>query len=622
MSLCLRFPKLRTSTSAGDLVMLGSGGRFGMPGPSRIAIQLKEAGSVGRWDDEAEQVTVVMSGSLTSVPAPLRPGAGTDGARALASLYAERGKNAFRLVDGAYCAVVLDWRREAIVIARDKLGIARSYLRREGETVTFSDSLVDLLAAEEHSFDLDISSVYAFLTIGWIPTPHSMFQGVEKLPAGTWLESTNRSLEQGVYYDVPHSPTLEHRRSADELNRTIVEHLDRSVARGLELGGRWGAFLSGGVDSGSVVASLGRVEGHSFPTYFGGFAAQLNRYLPNPEEPAMSQAVSESVGSTHHMVWLEPQVVETAFEVVGALEEPVCDGGCLVLAEVMRIARNDADGLMTGIGGDFLFTGERRHMVLNLLRMMGPIPDPAWRLLNAALGLPLLTRNARISQVHFDLTRLIDVRRLSLETMYAGFFLQGEPAEMESLLLPEVRAMVDRDPAQEMNESFARSADLDPLQRFLYLDLKHQTPEHCVREAETLGRHFGVKVHHPFLDSEFVDFAMSIPASEKATGLKLKVPLKRAMRGRVPDEVLDRKKGGLGSPIRWWVTQRDGAVANVLSRENLERRGIVSPDVVERFRQETARGSQDHSKLLWSLFTLEVWLQQFVDARPGASRIR
>ena len=92
------------------------------------------------------------------------------------------------------------------------------------------------------------------------------------------------------------------------------------------------------------------------------------------------------------------------------------------------------------------------------------------------------------------------------------------------------------------------------------------------------------------------------------------------MRGRVPDEVLDRKKGGLGSPIRWWVTQSDGFVATVLSRSNLERRGIVSADAVERFRQETFNGTHDHTKLLWSLFTLEIWLRRFVDNRSGTAR--
>jgi asparagine synthase (glutamine-hydrolysing) len=284
----------------------------------------------------------------------------------------------------------------------------------------------------------------------------------------------------------------------------------------------------------------------------------------------------------------------------------------------MRVARDETDGLMTGIGGDFLFTGERRHMVLNLLDLMRPVPEPVWRLLNWGLGLPPFARNARLSQMNFDLARVLAVRNLSLEAMYAGFFLQGDPPALKSLLLPETQARIGRDPTQEMHDSFRASAGLDPLGRFLYLDLKHQTPEHCVREAEMLGRHFGLTIHNPFLDADFVDFAMSIPSTQKVSGLRLKVPLKHAMRGRVPDEVLDRKKGGLGSPIRWWVTQPDGFISQVLARANIEQRGLLSADAIERFRQATATGAYDYTKLLWSVFTLELWLRQFADTRPGA----
>jgi len=172
---------------------------------------------------------------------------------------------------------------------------------------------------------------------------------------------------------------------------------------------------------------------------------------------------------------------------------------------------------------------------------------------------------------------------------------------------------VSRDPLKEIKLYFQRAADLDPLGRFLYLDLKNQATEHSVREAETLGRHFGLNVYNPFLDAELVDFAMTIPIADKVSGLTVKVPLKKAMRGRVPDEVLDHKKGGLASPIRWWVTQPDGFVASVLSRRNIERRGMFSADTVEQFRRATANGARDYSKLLWSLFTLELWLQRFVD---------
>lgn len=607
MSFCIRFPKHRSPSLEKNLTILRTGASRGAWGQSGIVVSVTDYRLAGHWDGIAERLTTFVSGSLTNVPEGFRPGTGGAAARVLGSLYAAHSVDAFAQVDGSFCAAILDWRQGTITLVRDKLGKSRAYLCRDRESITFSDQLSDLLEAEGRRFDLDIDSMHAFLAIGWIPAPRSMFRGVEKLRPGTTLVSHGGEVTQTTYYDLPHD------RSSTFPQGGVAEHLDRSVDSGLSLGGRWGSFLSGGVDSSSVVSSLARGDRRGIPTYFGGFSPYLNRYLPNPEEPAMSQLVANRFKTKHHMLWLGPETVETAQEIVGALEEPVSDGGCIVLGAVMRAAREEVDGLMTGIGGDFLFTGERRHMVLNLLRFMRPVPNHIWRSLRWLSGAQPLASSARLSQMHFDLTRLLALQNLSLEEMYLGFFLQAEETELRALFLPGAQRGVKRDPFQEIHDHFRDAAELAPLDRFLYLDLKTNIPDDLVREADTLGKHFGLNIYNPFLNSEFVDFAMSVPAVDKVSGVKLKVPLKHAMRGRVPDKVLNRKKGGLGSPIRWWVTQPDGFVASVLSRATIDRRGMFSPDLVEGFRYATATGSRDYSKLLWSLFTLELWLRQFVD---------
>ena len=222
-------------------------------------------------------------------------------------------------------------------------------------------------------------------------------------------------------------------------------------------------------------------------------------------------------------------------------------------------------------------------------------------------------RNARVSQLHFDIARLVGLQALPLPEMYAGFFMQAEPEELEALLEPSAVSSLTRDPLDEIKEFFDEAAEMDPISQFLYLDLKTQSPEHCLREIETLSRHHGLIAYNPFVDSEFVDFAMGVPSADKVSQLQLKLPLRNAMRQRLPGRVLDRRKGGLGSPIRWWVTQPDGIVAEALSSTRLGRRGVVRLDTVEKFRKATATGAKDYSKLLWSLFTLELWFERFVD---------
>src|SRR5262249_30822125 len=269
--------------------------------------------------------------------------------------------------------------------------------------------LSDLLRVAPSNPELDLDSIYAFLMIGWVPTPHSMLRGVEKLAPGTFIEIRAGAFSQTEYYDIPHS-SASLQRSPNSAPERIAEYLDRAVDRGQRIGGRWGSFLSGGVDSSSVVSSLARSNRGAFPTYFGGFDADLNQYLPNPEEPAMSKLVAERFGTLHRQLWLGPQATETMPEIVAALEEPVSDGGCIVIAEGMKAARWEGEGLMAGFGGLFLFPGGPRPMVLNLLRYLGFAPDPAWRVAIWLSGLPMPARHARVSQLHFDIERLFAAR--------------------------------------------------------------------------------------------------------------------------------------------------------------------------------------------------------------------
>ena len=232
MALCITFPKR-------DLQ------RADMDGASSVQHRLASDPRVGRVGSETGDVTILLSGTLTGVPAPHRPCMGAAAAGVLADLYRRHGAAAFSHVDGAFCAAIVDRQREAIVLARDKLGIARAYLSRQGGSVTFSDSMSDLMAARDERHQVDVDSLYAFLMIGWIPTPHSMFRDVEKVPAGTILEFRRGGFETTTYYDVPHRAGGVVSRSS-ALSREVTEHLDRSVERGLALGGRWGRFSAAG----------------------------------------------------------------------------------------------------------------------------------------------------------------------------------------------------------------------------------------------------------------------------------------------------------------------------------------------------------------------------------------
>ena len=613
MALWVRLPKDRERLLREDLSI--AIGAAATPDSGRLQVKLASSRFVGLHHDSQGRASTFVSGGVTRAVAPCNPGLGARAAEAVSNAYAQ---GALQGIEGNFIAAIFDWERNSAVLVRDKIGIARAYVHETDQALIFSDSLADIVD-DNRALSLDLDSVHAFLTLGWIPSPHSMFREIAKLEAGALLKWKDGTAQHAKYYDVPHAGLLLRSRPSRELSEDIRVLLNESVDAGAALGEKWGSFLSGGVNSSSVVASLAR-NGAPLQTYFGGFEPALNKYLPNPEEPEMSKLVASACGTDHHMMWLGPEVLDDAAGVIEALEEPVCDGGCLLVNAIMQQAQTEVDAMMTGVGGDFLFSGERRHVVPNLLRYMRLAPRPLWQALRALIANSPLSKSARLSQLNFDLTRLLNVSALSPQDMYAGFFLQADHEDIKTLFVGEALSKLTRDTLAENAALFAEVRDRDLLAQFLYLDLKTQCTEHCVRETETLGRRYGLSIYNPFLDSRLVDYAMTIPSTDKVIGLAMKMPLKNAMRGVVPNSVLDRKKGALGSPIRWWVTRDDNVVSRTLSKANIERRGIFSQAAIARFRDETASGVKDYSKLLWSLFTLELWMQRFIDGRSHSNQ--
>jgi asparagine synthase (glutamine-hydrolysing) len=549
-------------------------------------------------------VTVLAAGRVTATNGGDH---GASAAHRIALAYQAGARQGLARLDGSYAFALFDWRAGELLLGADPLGIERAYLYRRHPVIAFSDRLGEILRHADTEPDLDGDSLRDFLVLGWVPAPYSMLRQVAKLPPGGLYRHGPAAADLGEYVDLPEPAGPPPPRGA-ELLAVIRDGLDQAVCRGLPGVASWGAFLSGGMDSSSVVASLAGVTGSGFPTYFGAFRADINRYLIIPDEAPLARRVAERYGSEHRELALAEDAIHTMPEVVAALEEPVCDGGCIVVDAVLRRARHEVGGVLTGVGGDFLFGGERRHLLHGLFRRMRAVPEALWRLAPQISGTLARLGHPRLAQLHFDLQRLLRLRGEPLDRLYLRV-LEGEEVPLDALLAAPVRAALTREPGERIAACLARVADWDPLAAMLYLDLKLVIPSHCVREVQTLGRHHGVVTYSPYLDLAYLRTALGIPSAVKVRGLRLKAAMKQAMRPRLPAEVLGRRKGGLGAPVRWWVTRPDGPVAQALAPDAVGRRGLVEPRVVQALREATRAGRRDHSKLLWSLYTLELWLQ-------------
>jgi len=535
---------------------------------------------------------------------------GSDEAQLLGELFLERGEHAFSMVDGAFSFMLVDNRSGRTYAGIDKVGKAETFVADLADRVVIATSINEVIESAGQTLNVDLESIHDFLSLGWVPNPHSMFVGVSKLPPGSYIIWDGKVITSLVYYRPSHSPAFTERTSA-QLSNQIRDHLHTSVRRGVPWSDSWAAFLSGGLDSSGVIYSLATCTDHSFPTYYGAFG-DLTRYMALPDEARIAQAVASAFGTDHHIVSIGEGALESVPGLVQAIQEPLSDGGPVVIDQVMRAAKLESTGIMTGVGGDFLFGGERRHLLISLLT--GARRLPVWGVARRLADIPT-GWSEWLTRARFDVQRAASIRELSLGEFNARRLHGG--GVVDRLFRPVVLEALNRTPIDEINACLNDVKNLDDLTALLYLDLRMLTPDSLARDVETLGRAHGMDVYHPYLDADFVDFAMTIPPRDKVRRLKMKYAMHQALRGFVPDEVLKRrKKGGLGAPIRFWVTHHP-LVDEHLSPDVVKERGLFSYAEIDRMLSDTRDERRDYSTLLWGLFTLEVWMRQFADRVPN-----
>jgi asparagine synthase (glutamine-hydrolysing) len=526
-------------------------------------------------------------------------------ASALAELYLAHGPSAIQQVDGSFAFLIVDHREGRAHAGIDNLGQSQAYLAETPDGIVFATTLAELLCHLPFKPSLDLASVLEFISLGWVASPHSMFEGISKLQPGSFVTWDGSSLQTMNYYHPLHTAVFVE-RSAAELGSEIRRHLHTAVNRGVAWSDSWSSFLSGGLDSSSVVYALAGATHEPFSTFYGSFGA-LDRYLTLPDEERVARAVADRFGARHSVVTIQPDVINRVPELVRIIEEPLVDGGPIVVDAVMRAAEGRAEGIMTGVGGDFLFGGERRHLLISLLAHTRKLP--LWGVADRIARLPT-AGSQTMTRFRFDVQRMLSIRELPLGEFYARR-LHGD-APVAALCKASVFQGLGRSPLDEINACLAGIPELDDLTKLLYLDLRLLAPDCLTRDVLALGRDHQLTVCHPYLDSEFVDFSMTIPPRQKVRGMTLKYAMRQAIRGYVPPEVLKKKKGGLGAPIRWWVTH-DDLVADHLSREVVEERGLFEYSEIEQMRSDTLAEKRDCSTMLWGLFTLESWMRQFSD---------
>ncbi|MHB1327842.1 MAG: asparagine synthase (glutamine-hydrolyzing) [Gemmatimonadales bacterium] len=547
----------------------------------------------------------------------------------LLHLYADQGPDMLGLLNGIFAFAIRDGRTNGrpgdihqgdVLVARDHFGVKPLYYTSISAGVLFGSEIKALLQCAQVPRDINLTALHHHLSYLWSPGADTMLAAVKKVEPGAAMVLRDGQIARSwYYYDIPYGGDRD-RRSERELVAELRDRIHDAVRRQLVSDVPVGAFLSGGIDSASVVAAM-CAAGHR-PTCFGiGFGPGY-RGEENPDDLPYARIAARHLNVPLVELIVDPSMLNDLERMLYYLDEPQADLAplnALMIADKAREAGIPV--LLSGAGGDDILAGYRRHRAVQLeswwswlpSSVRGPLGGVARWVGSGRSGLSMHGGAARRAVKAFSFANLDDDRRL------ASYFWWSPEQLRWGLYSDTVKAsLTGVDTAAPLLATLARiPTERSRLNRVLYLESKHFLPDHNLNYTDRMGMARGVEVRVPFLDRDLVDFAARIPPELKYQGSVSKTLLKKAMAPSLPPEIISRPKSGFGVPLRGWMrNELMPIVDDTLSARSLSSRGFFNPEAVQRLVALDRRGAVDGSYTLLAIMCIELWCRMFVDRTP------
>jgi asparagine synthase (glutamine-hydrolysing) len=540
----------------------------------------------------------------------------------LLEAWAEWGEQCLNRLNGMFAFALWDEKERALFLVRDHVGIKPLYYSsvqrpdREGaRSLAFASEIKSILASGVIKPELDQESLHQFLTFLWAPDPNTLFKGIKTVPPGHLLEWRDGRIEVRQWWDISFDD-IEEGKSEAWWQEQVLETLDRVVKLEMVADVPLGSFLSGGVDSSSIVAMMKQhSNGRRIETYSIGIEADDLRYDIIPDDVQWARRVNEQLETDYHEIMLKPKVTELLPKLVYHMDEPAIDMA-IPSYLVSRAARESMRVMLSGMGGDEVFAGYPRQMAMKIAGAFDPVPQllrrPVMKAVAAALpgGLPgKLTAPLRNAK-KFARSAALDFQDRYLG--YETYFTDKAKAQLYSDELRDATSGLDAYAAHR--GYFERAKNAAPLNQLLYVDLKTFLPCLNLMTTDKTSMAANLEVRVPFLNREMLALTARMPSDLKLKGLKRKYILKKAAEKLLPHEVVWRKKAGFGAPIRSWLRgPLQPMVNDLLSEETVKRRGLFRPGEVKRIIETNLSGREDYNLQVFQLLNLELWHRAFLD---------
>lgn len=529
----------------------------------------------------------------------------------IAHLYEEQETDCLTALRGMFGIALWDQRRRRLFLARDRVGKKPLFYAQQGSRVIFASEIKAILAAVPDLADPDLESVIPYFRQGFVCEPRTMFRGICKLPAAHWLAYENGAVTTRRYWSMDFAQS----DRADRPLAQVVEELDALLAESVRIRLMsevpLGVFLSGGLDSSTVVAYAHRAGLRPLKTFTVGFDR------PEWDESSDAQAVADHFQTEHHRLYLREQdlkekLPETVLTLVRHFDEPFGDSSSLPTFYVSRLARQYVTVILSGDGGDELFLGYSSFRGIRFSELYQRLP--AW--LNRQV-LPALARaGTRYLPAgrRYGALRALKVFEDSLlpfEAMCSSKDALCSEALLEQLFTKEFKIHLGCRGTPDYPDDVASvmHSDLPAMSKASYLGLRHRLLEDMLVKVDRMSMAHSLEVRSPLLDHRLIEFAATLPPSLKLRGWETKAILRDTVRRYLPRTTLRKRKQGFSVPLREWLRgSLYEMVCDYLSPAN----GHLPPGVfdhvtISRLISEHHNGEADHTSMIWLLLNYAAW---------------
>jgi asparagine synthase (glutamine-hydrolysing) len=528
--------------------------------------------------------------------------------------YEEWGIDCVHKFRGMFAIALWDAEDRQLWLIRDRIGIKPLYYSIHHGRITFASEIKALLEDPEQERAVNEEALYYYLTFSATPAPRTLFLNIQKVPPGTWLRvNENGHIQERRYWDVwDHTQPLTG-VSEEEIGERILAELRTAVKLRKISDVPVGVFLSGGIDSSTNAALFSEDESRPIKTFSIGYEGSYKSYR---NELHYARTMAGIVGADHHERLLrETDLLELLPQMVRQQDEPLADPVCVPIYYVSKLARDQGVIVcQVGEGSDELFWGYTSWKILHQLQRYNDLPVPSLFKKLALGGMRLAGRDQKIA---YELLRR---GALKQPIFWGGTEVFGD-THKQRLLSPRLRKRLANlnswEAIRPIRQRFEDNAwEQSILNWMSYLDLNLRLPELLLMRVDKMSMAVSLEARVPFLDHKFVELAMSIPEAVKTKNGVLKYILKKAVRGVIPDELIDRKKQGFGVPIHEWYSTTLGSYLFKELKEFCSKTDFLEWNEVARSLSET------HSPKGWSMLNFALWWKQYIACEPATDRDR